>query len=96
MAGWPRDECYFGNKCDQDGLVREDWRSRDQRWDYCRIAVNFFCDHLIRCWNMGNTDESLGEPQSGVSKFFFSMPGRPVSGLSCNRRNHQTRFPRHD
>jgi len=75
MAGGAGNEYYFGYKFDQNDLVCEDWRSRDQSWNYCRIAVSFFHDHQIPFWNMVNTDELVGNPENGVTKFCFSEPG---------------------
>ena len=75
MAGGAGNEYYFGYKFDQNDLVCEDWRSRDQSWNYCRIAVNFFHDHQIPFWNMVNTDELVGNPENGATKFCFSEPG---------------------
>ncbi len=40
MAGGAGVEYYFGYQFTQNDLVCEDWRSRDQSWDYCRIAWN--------------------------------------------------------
>jgi len=47
MAGGAGVECYFGYQLPENDLLLEDFRSRDQSWDYCRIALGFFRDHAI-------------------------------------------------
>ncbi|MEM8732801.1 MAG: DUF5060 domain-containing protein [Planctomycetota bacterium] len=42
MAGGAGVEYYFGYKLPENDLVCEDFRSRDQSWDYCRFAIEFF------------------------------------------------------
>lgn len=37
---------YFGGRYPHNDLNCEDWRSRDQLWDFTRYAVNFFQEHL--------------------------------------------------
>ncbi len=58
MAGGAGVEYYFGYQFTQNDLVCEDWRSRDQSWDYCRIALEFFRDHRIPFWEMTSADAS--------------------------------------
>jgi hypothetical protein len=72
MAGGAGCEYYFGYQFAENDLVCEDWRSRDQSWDYCRIAIGFFHDHDIPFWEMENKDELVGNPDHGVSKFCFA------------------------
>lgn len=75
MAGGAGNEYYFGYKFDQNDLVCEDWRSRDQSWDYCRIAINFFHDNNIPFWEMSNADELVGNPDHAPKEFCFRKPG---------------------
>jgi hypothetical protein len=42
MAGGWGNEWYFGYDHAHSDLTCEDFRSRDQFWDYCRYAVDFF------------------------------------------------------
>ena len=42
MGGGAGCEYYFGYQFDENDIDCEDWRSRDQSWDYCRIAIGFF------------------------------------------------------
>lgn len=72
MAGGAGNEYYFGYQFDENDIVCEDWRSRDQSWDYCRIAINFFHDNKIPFWEMQNADELVGNADHGISKFCFA------------------------
>ena len=75
MAGGAGNEYYFGYKFDQNDLLCEDWRSRDQSWDYCRIAINFFHEHQIPFWEMTSADELIGNPRQSPEKFCFAKAG---------------------
>ncbi len=75
MAGGAGCEYYFGYQFDQNDIVCEDWRSRDQSWDYCRIAIGFFHDHKIPFWEMTNADELVGNPAHDVTRYCFAKPG---------------------
>ncbi|TWU15418.1 Kelch repeat-containing protein [Allorhodopirellula heiligendammensis] len=72
MGGGAGCEYYFGYQFDQNDIVCEDWRSRDQSWDYCRIAINFFHDHKIPFWEMKNADDLVGNPKHDTSRFCFA------------------------
>ena len=69
MAGGAGNEYYFGYKYVENDLVCEDWRSRDQSWDYCRIAINFFHDHDIPFWEMENMDHLVGNKDHAPTTF---------------------------
>ncbi len=69
MAGGAGNEYYFGYKFAENDLVCEDWRSRDQSWDYCRIAIQFFHQNQIPFWEMTSADELIGNPENTPSKF---------------------------
>lgn len=69
MAGGAGNEYYFGYKYVENDIVCEDWRSRDQSWDYCRIAINFFHEHQIPFWEMQNADELIGNIDHSPTKF---------------------------
>ena len=75
LGGGAGCEYYFGYQFAENDIVCEDWRSRDQSWDYCRIAIGFFHDNEIPFWEMTNTDELVGNPKHGVSRYCFSKPG---------------------
>lgn len=72
MAGGAGNEYYFGYQFAENDIVCEDWRSRDQSWDYCRIAIQFFHDNKIPFWEMNCMDELVGNPDHGISKFCFA------------------------
>ncbi len=69
MGGGAGVEYYFGYKFVENDLVCEDWRSRDQSWDYCRIAIEFFQDNDIPFWNMTCQDALVGNPENDNSKY---------------------------
>ena len=75
-------EYYFGYKLPQNDLLCEDWRSRDQSWDYARVALDFFRDQKIPFWEMSPNDEAVGNPKfkntcyclSGKNIYLLSFP----------------------
>ena len=69
MGGGAGVEYYFGYKFVENDLVCEDWRSRDQSWDYCRIAINFFHDNEIPFWDMTCQDQLVGNPSHDNSRY---------------------------
>ena len=74
MSGGAGVEYYFGYTLPQNDLNCEDWRSRDQSWDYCRIAINFFRDNNIPFWEMKNADAMVDNPERNNSKYCFAKP----------------------
>ena len=82
MAGGAGVEYYFGYKLPQNDLVCEDFRSRDKTWDYCRIALDFFCEHEVPFWEMANADSLIGNVNSDNSNRFKHWSDR----LLCRRR----------
>ena len=74
-AGGAGVEYYFGYKLPQNDLVCEDWRSRDQSWDYCRIALDFFHGQRIPFWEMTNADALVGNSKNDNSKYCLAKPG---------------------
>ena len=75
MAGGAGNEYYFGYQVDQNDIICEDWRSRDQSWDYCRIAIEFFHQNKIPFWDMKNADALVGNADNDSSKFCFAKTG---------------------
>ena len=75
MAGGAGVEYYFGYRFPENDLLAEDWRSRDQSWDYCRIALEFFRDDSIPFAKMDNHDELVGNPKHDNSCYCFAKPG---------------------
>lgn len=75
MAGGAGVEYYFGYQLPQNDLICEDWRSRDQSWDYARIALAFFRDQRIPFWEMKNANALIGNPENNNSKYCFAQAG---------------------
>ena len=72
MAGGAGVEYYFGYRLAENDLVAEDFRSRDNSWDYCRVALEFFKKEKIPFWEMKNTDELVGNFLHDNSIYCFS------------------------
>jgi hypothetical protein len=75
MAGGAGVEYYFGYTLPQNDLACEDWRSRDQSWDYGRIALDFFREHKIPFWQMANADGLVGNAANDISVYCLAKPG---------------------
>ena len=75
MAGGAGVEYYFGYQLPENDLLLEDFRSRDQSWNYCRIALGFFRDHKIPLEKMTNTDELVGNAAHDNSVYCLAQPG---------------------
>ena len=60
----------------QNDLVCEDFRSRDQSWDYCRIALEFFRNQRIPFWEMKNANALVGNARNDNSKFCLAQTGQ--------------------
>ena len=75
MAGGAGVEYYFGYTLPQNDLGCEDWRSRDQSWNFDRIALGFFSDNHIPFWEMKNADLLINNPKNDNSKYCFAKPG---------------------
>lgn len=75
MAGGAGVEYYFGYQLPENDLVCEDFRSRDQSWDYCRVALDFFRDNEVPFWEMSNADRLIGNAKHDNSKFCLAKTG---------------------
>ena len=71
MAGGYGNEWYFGYQHDHSDLTCQDFRSRDNWWDYCRIALNFFTQNNLPFWQMSNNNEIT----SADNDYCFYKPG---------------------
>lgn len=74
MGGGAGVEYYFGYQLAENDLICEDWRSRDQSWDYCRIALEFFNQH-IPFEKMRPSDELVGNDLHDNRCYCLSQPG---------------------
>jgi hypothetical protein len=74
MAGGAGVEYYFGYSLPQNDLLCEDYRSRDQSWNFARIALEFFKEHKIPFWDMKSADALINNTSGDNSKFCFAKP----------------------
>ncbi|WP_373496341.1 DUF5060 domain-containing protein [Aquiflexum sp.] len=85
MAGGGGTEWYFGYENHNNDLGSEDWRSRDQVWDFTRHALTFFHEYLP-FWKMQPADEIIGGDKVN---FCFAEKGQiytvyfPNGGSTC-------------
>ena len=75
MANGSGVEYYFGYKLPQNDLLCEDWRSRDQSWDWCGIALKFFRDQKFPLGEMKNEDELVGNNKHDNSAYCLAKKG---------------------
>ncbi len=75
MGGGAGVEYYFGYKFAENDLRCEDWRSRDQSWDYCRICLDFFANNDIPLQDMAPADELVGNPKFSNKKYCLAKSG---------------------
>jgi hypothetical protein len=75
LAGGAGVEYYFGYQLPQNDLLCEDFRSREQSWKYCRIALDFFRENEIPFWEMESADELVGNERGNNSQYCFAKPG---------------------
>ena len=74
MAGGAGVEYYFGYALPENDLIAQDFRSRDQSWDYCRIALDFFREHSIPFADMQNANALVGNDNNTNDRFCFALP----------------------
>jgi hypothetical protein len=75
MAGGAGVEYYFGYQLPENDLLMEDYRSRDQSWDYCRMAINFLYDNKIPFQEMKNADALVGNTTMAKDKHCLAKAG---------------------
>jgi hypothetical protein len=71
MAGGWGNEWYFGYDHAHSDLTLNDFRSRDNWWDYTRYALDFFTDSQIPFWEMNNSNSLI----SSSGDIAFAKPG---------------------
>ena len=76
LAGGAGVEYYFGYQLPENDLQLEDFRSRDQSWNYCRIALEFFAKQKFPLGKMTNADELVGNDKHDNSVYCFAQPGQ--------------------
>ncbi|MEP4077056.1 DUF5060 domain-containing protein [Haloferula sp.] len=75
LAGGGGVEYYFGYKLPENDLLCEDWRSRDQSWDYARYALEFFRDQKIPFQDMVSRNELVGNSKNENSRYCYAKEG---------------------
>ncbi|PQO41980.1 DUF5060 domain-containing protein [Blastopirellula marina] len=73
LAGGAGVEYYFGYQLPQNDLVCQDFRSRDQTWDDCRVALEFFREQQIPFQEMTNVDSLVTSISPGET-YGFAQP----------------------
>ena len=71
MAGGWGNEWYFGYSHTHSDLTLQDFRSRDDWWDYTRYALGFFTQNDIPFWEMANNNSI----SSASNDYGFCRPG---------------------
>ncbi|MGF1633847.1 MAG: DUF5060 domain-containing protein [Phycisphaerae bacterium] len=71
MGGGYGNEWYFGYGYDNSDLTLQDFRSRDDWWDYTRHAMAFFEENDIPYWGMVN-DNNIS---TAANDYGFYKPG---------------------
>jgi len=64
MAGGAGVEYYFGYKLPENDLYLENFRSREQSWNFCRIAIEIFRSSEVPFWEMKNANALVGNPKN--------------------------------
>ena len=75
MAGGAGNEWYFGYGHDHSDLTCQDFRSRNQWWDYCRHALNFFKNNDVPFQNMENRNDLIGNSSDDNNSYCFAKVG---------------------
>ncbi len=75
MAGGAGVEYYFGYGLAENDLLAEDWRSRDQSWDWARIALEFFRREGIPFHEMTCRSELVGNAERDNSRYCLAKEG---------------------
>ncbi|MGE9271032.1 MAG: DUF5060 domain-containing protein, partial [Verrucomicrobiales bacterium] len=75
LAGGSGVEYYFGYKLPQNDLKAEDWRSRDQSWDYARHALEFFTSNGVPFHEMTSANDRVGNTENDNSRYCFAKEG---------------------
>jgi len=81
LAGGDGIESYFGYSLPHSDLTCEDFRSRDNWWNYCKHALTFF-NTQIRFWEMENADNLVGNDSNTTPNYCFARAGEYVVYLA--------------
>ena len=50
-------------------LLCENFRSREQSWEYCKIALDFFNEYRIPFWEMKNSNKLINNEENEKGKY---------------------------
>lgn len=104
MAGGYGNEWYFGYGYDHSDLTLQDFRSRDDWWDYTRYALEFFNDNDVPFWLMqnansitSNTNDYAFVQEGEVYVIYLKSGGTTNLNLSGVSGNFEVKWfdPRH-
>lgn len=96
MAGGAGVEYYFGYQLAENDLRAQDWRSRDQSWDYARYALEFFHEQEIPFQEMTCRDELVGNGKRDNSKYCLAKEGGPYLVYLPNGGSTDIKLPSGD
>jgi Domain of unknown function (DUF5060)/Putative collagen-binding domain of a collagenase len=68
MAGSYGNQWYFGYNLPHSDLTLEDFRSRDNFWDYARYALAFFKENNVPFWEMKSAQEKVTNNNWALAK----------------------------
>ncbi|NJM79591.1 MAG: carbohydrate-binding protein [Flavobacterium sp.] len=71
MSGGAGVEYYFGYQRPDSDLSLQNFRSRDQSWNYCKIALDFF-NQYVPFWEMSNADNIT----TGTNSYTLAKTGQ--------------------
>lgn len=73
MAGGAGVEYYFGYQLAENDLLCENFRSREQSWNFCRLALEFFREQKIPLTQMSCADELVANPTHDNSAYCLAQ-----------------------
>lgn len=95
MAGGAGANFYFGYQEDESDLTLQDFRSRDEYWDYCRYMLQFFSDNNIPFHEMSinnaissNTDSWVLSKAGDVHLIYLKFGGETTVDLTNDFGNY--------
>ena len=76
MGGGAGVEYYFGYLPPHSDLDLEDFRSREQTWEYARIALDFFRTQKVPFWDMRPADALVGNADHDNTRYCLARRGQ--------------------
>ncbi|MDO6761498.1 DUF5060 domain-containing protein [Tamlana sp. 2_MG-2023] len=94
MAGGAGVEYYFGYERPHSDLNCEDFRSRDDSWDYCRFGLQFF-NQYVPFWEMKNDNSKTSRGQCFYKDgdiYVIYLPNGGGSNVTLPNGNYNVRW----